>query len=118
MALDRRAAPTDKGIKCPACGYQTSTVKDSRPTDDHTAIRRRRLCLKCGARGTTFESYASPDDRAAVLRGADLQRALQACPVHQRRLVEHLIFQIAADAERDAEAADIAQRVTADDSAN
>ena len=112
--------PTDKGIKCPSCGHPTSTVKDSRPTDDSTAIRRRRLCLRCGARATTFERYApSLDDADAARRGAQLQLALESCPAHQRRLIETLIYQMAADTNRirDAEAADIAERVT-DDSAN
>lgn len=104
----------DKGIKCPSCGHQTSTVKDSRPTDDYTAIRRRRHCLRCGVRSTTFERFAaSIEDRDASERGAKLQHALEACPVHQRRIIETLIYQMAADANRirDAEAADIAAEV-------
>lgn len=42
-------------MRCPFCGHEDSQVKDSRPTDDGTAIRRRRQCEGCGARFTTFE---------------------------------------------------------------
>lgn len=42
-------------MRCPFCGNDDSQVKDSRPTEDHAAIRRRRLCTNCGARFTTFE---------------------------------------------------------------
>ena len=90
--------PTDKGIKCPSCGHPTSTVKDSRPTDEGTAIRRRRLCLRCGTRSTTYETYVSEADREALSRGADLQRALEFMPQNQRRLIESLILTIAAEA--------------------
>jgi transcriptional repressor NrdR len=42
-------------LRCPFCGNDDSQVKDSRPTDDNAAIRRRRQCEGCGARFTTFE---------------------------------------------------------------
>ena len=42
-------------MKCPFCGSDDTQVKDSRPTEDNTAIRRRRSCTACGARFTTFE---------------------------------------------------------------
>jgi transcriptional repressor NrdR len=42
-------------MRCPFCAYDDSQVKDSRPTEDNTAIRRRRQCGSCGARFTTFE---------------------------------------------------------------
>ena len=42
-------------MRCPFCAYDNSQVKDSRPTEDNTAIRRRRQCDSCGARFTTFE---------------------------------------------------------------
>ena len=42
-------------MKCPYCGYLESKVIDSRPTDDNTAIRRRRECLSCEKRFTTYE---------------------------------------------------------------
>jgi transcriptional repressor NrdR len=42
-------------MRCPFCGHEDTQVKDSRPTEDNTAIRRRRFCPGCGARFTTFE---------------------------------------------------------------
>jgi transcriptional repressor NrdR len=42
-------------MRCPFCGHEDSQVKDSRPTDDGSAIRRRRQCEGCAARFTTFE---------------------------------------------------------------
>ena len=42
-------------MRCPFCSHDDSQVKDSRPTEDGTAIRRRRQCEDCGARFTTFE---------------------------------------------------------------
>ena len=42
-------------MKCPYCGYDESKVIDSRPTDEGERIRRRRECLKCGKRFTTYE---------------------------------------------------------------
>jgi transcriptional repressor NrdR len=42
-------------LRCPFCAHEDSQVKDSRPTEDGNAIRRRRQCESCGARFTTFE---------------------------------------------------------------
>ena len=42
-------------MRCPFCGHSDSQVKDSRPTEDNAAIRRRRFCPECGSRWTTFE---------------------------------------------------------------
>ena len=42
-------------MKCPFCGHQDTQVKDSRPSDDGSAIRRRRSCPNCNGRFTTFE---------------------------------------------------------------
>jgi transcriptional repressor NrdR len=42
-------------MRCPFCGHDDTQVKDSRPTDDNSSIRRRRQCPACGARFTTFE---------------------------------------------------------------
>ena len=42
-------------MRCPFCGHLESQVKDSRPSEDGAAIRRRRLCPQCGGRFTTFE---------------------------------------------------------------
>ncbi len=53
---------TDEGaeaMKCPYCGFIESKVIDSRPTDDSNSIRRRRECLKCQKRFTTYEKLES-----------------------------------------------------------
>ena len=42
-------------MRCPFCGHNDTQVKDSRPTEDNAAIRRRRSCPECSARWTTFE---------------------------------------------------------------
>jgi transcriptional repressor NrdR len=42
-------------MRCPFCGHAESQVKDSRPSEDGAAIRRRRMCPECGGRFTTFE---------------------------------------------------------------
>ena len=42
-------------MRCPFCAHDDTQVKDSRPTEDNTAIRRRRQCDSCGGRFTTFE---------------------------------------------------------------
>ena len=46
-------------MKCPFCGYDESKVMDSRPTDEGARIRRRRECLQCGKRFTTYEIIES-----------------------------------------------------------
>ncbi len=45
-------------MRCPSCGYLESKVVDSRAADDGASIRRRRECLACGARFTTYERLA------------------------------------------------------------
>jgi|TARA_R100001129_G_scaffold65293_1_gene44596 transcriptional repressor NrdR len=42
-------------LRCPFCGSENTSVKDSRSAEDNTAVRRRRVCESCGARFTTFE---------------------------------------------------------------
>lgn len=79
-------------MKCPFCGYTESKVIDSRPTDEDSRIRRRRECLGCGKRFTTYEIIESLPvivvkkdksreafDRAKLLGG--LLRACEKRPV-------------------------------------
>ena len=79
-------------MKCPYCGYGESKVIDSRPTEDDEKIRRRRECLSCGRRFTTYEIVESTPlmvvkkdksrqlfDREKLLRG--LVRACDKRPV-------------------------------------
>src|ERR1700719_4100225 len=88
-------------MRCPFCGNEDTQVKDSRPTDDNAAIRRRRQCPNCGARFTTFErvqlreltvvkknGQREPFDRDKLMRS--MQVALRKRPVEGER-VERVI---------------------------
>ncbi|MCB9991322.1 MAG: transcriptional repressor NrdR [Rhodospirillales bacterium] len=79
-------------MRCPFCSSEESQVKDSRPTEDNSAIRRRRSCPACGARFTTFErvqlremtvlkagSRRQPFDRDKMIKS--MQIALRKRPV-------------------------------------
>ena len=58
-------------MRCPFCAHDDSQVKDSRPTEDNTAIRRRRQCNSCGARFTTFERVQLRDITVLKSGGPD-----------------------------------------------
>ena len=57
-------------MRCPFCGSEDTQVKDSRPTEDNTAIRRRRHCVDCGSRFTTFERVQLRDLTVTKKQGA------------------------------------------------
>ena len=91
-------------MKCPYCGYTESKVVDSRPTDESERIRRRRECLKCSKRFTTYEVIESVPivvikkdksreafDRQKLLTG--LLRACEKRPVSLDTL-EHIVGEI------------------------
>ena len=84
-------------MRCPYCGSEDSQVKDSRPAEDGTAIRRRRICPDCGGRFTTFERVQlrelmvlkktgrkAPFDRDKLLRSFEI--ALRKRPVDRDRI--------------------------------
>jgi len=84
-------------MRCPFCAHEDSQVKDSRPTEDGSAIRRRRQCEDCGARFTTFErtqlreltvlksqNRREPFDRGKLERSLDI--ALRKRPVPPERI--------------------------------
>jgi transcriptional repressor NrdR len=84
-------------MRCPFCGNEDTQVKDSRPTDDNAAIRRRRPCGNCGARFTTFErvqlrelvvvksnGQREPFERDKLMRS--MQTSLRKRPVDAERL--------------------------------
>jgi len=88
-------------MRCPFCGHDDTQVKDSRPSDDNAAIRRRRLCPGCGGRFTTFERVQlreltviktagrrEPFDREKLERA--IHHALRKRPVEAER-VERMI---------------------------
>ena len=79
-------------MKCPYCGYKESKVVDSRPADESSSIRRRRECLKCEKRFTTYETVESLPmvvikkdgsrqsfDRSKVLRRSEERRVGKEC---------------------------------------
>ncbi len=84
-------------MKCPYCGYQESKVVDSRHSEDGTSIRRRRECLSCQKRFTTYETVESlpivvvkkDNSRQAFDRNKVLNGMVRACekrPVSLREL--------------------------------
>lgn len=91
-------------LKCPFCGFEDSKVIDSRATDDNMAIRRRRECLKCNKRYTTYEkvedipilvikkdSNREYFDKSKIING--LIKACQKRPV-SRQQIENIAFEI------------------------
>ena len=88
-------------MRCPYCGSLETQVKDSRPTDDASSIRRRRVCPDCGGRFTTFERVQLrelvvvkksgrrvPFDRDKLMRSLEI--ALRKRPVDPER-VERMV---------------------------
>ena len=84
-------------MRCPFCASPDSQVKDSRPSEDGAAIRRRRLCPECGGRFTTFERVQlreltilkrsgrrTPFDRDKLMRSLEI--ALRKRPVDNERV--------------------------------
>ena len=98
-------------MRCPFCGNEETQVKDSRPSEDNAAIRRRRSCPECGQRFTTFErvqlremtvvkagNRRQPFDRDK-LRGG-LERASHKRPVRPEA-IDELVNRIEKKAVRD-----------------
>ncbi len=83
-------------MRCPFCGHMESQVKDSRPSEDGAAIRRRRLCPECGGRFTTFE-------RVQLRELTILKRSGRRSPFDREKLVRSISIAIRKrpiDAER------------------
>lgn len=68
-------------MRCPFCAHDDSQVKDSRPTEDNTAIRRRRQCESCGARFTTFERVQLRD--ITVVKSNDAREPFDRAKIEQ-----------------------------------
>jgi transcriptional repressor NrdR len=114
-------------MRCPYCGHDASQVKDSRPTEDGTAIRRRRQCEDCGARFTTFERIILRDvvvlksngEREAFDRDKLLRSVTIACrkrpidPARIERLVSGIQRQLETSGEAEVPTDDIGARVMA-----
>lgn len=102
-------------MRCPYCGAADSQVKDSRPTEDGAAIRRRRACPECGGRFTTFERVQLreltvlkrsgrrvPFDRDKLMRS--VQVALRKRPVDPdrvERMVSGIVRQLESRGEQE-----------------
>ncbi len=98
-------------MRCPFCANDDSQVKDSRPTEDSTSIRRRRQCGSCGARFTTFERVQlreivivkSGDRREAFDRSKLEQSVTLAC--RKRGVTEEQIDRLVSGIQRQVETA-------------
>lgn len=102
-------------MRCPFCGFNDTAVKDSRTSDDHATIKRRRFCGECGARFTTLERVQLRDfmvikqdgtkvpfDRDKMHRS--IAMALRKRPVDQQkieRIVNSLVRKLETTAENE-----------------
>ena len=94
-------------MKCPYCGYLESKVVDSRPADEWASIRRRRECLSCHKRFTTYETVESvpirigkkDGSRQRCDRGKVLRGMIHAC--EKRPVPLALLEKISAEIEQD-----------------
>lgn len=108
-------------MRCPYCSCDDTQVKDSRPTEDNTTIRRRRICADCGGRFTTFERIQlreltvlkrsgrrTPFDRDKLARS--VQIALRKRPVEPERverMVTGIVRQLESSGEPEVESENI-----------
>jgi transcriptional repressor NrdR len=100
-------------MRCPYCGNPDTQVKDSRPSEDNTAIRRRRVCTDCGGRFTTFErvqlrelmvvkrnNRRVPFDRDKLMRSVQVAlRKRQVDPERVDRMVSGIVRQLESTGE-------------------
>jgi transcriptional repressor NrdR len=98
-------------MRCPFCAHDDSQVKDSRPTEDSTAIRRRRQCEGCGARFTTFErvqlrevTVVKSGDRREPFDRAKLEQSI-ALAVRKRGIEQERLDQLVSGIQRQVETA-------------
>jgi transcriptional repressor NrdR len=112
-------------MRCPYCGGENTQVKDSRPSEDHTAIRRRRVCPGCGGRFTTFERIQLreltvlkkngrrvPFDRDKLVRSVQValrKRAVE--PERVERMVNGVVRQLESSGESDVTSEEIGRLV-------
>ncbi len=112
-------------MRCPFCGHEDSQVKDSRPTEDAGAIRRRRQCEGCAARFTTFERIQlreltvlksedkrEPFDREKLLRSVAIAaRKRPIDPVRLEKLVSGIQRQLETQGESEVRSGRIGEMV-------
>ncbi len=108
-------------MKCPYCGYKEDKVVDSRATAEESAVRRRRECLKCGKRFTTYEyieevslmvikkdGRREPFDRKKILAG--IMKACEKRPISMDKM-EEIIGQIERAVQKKSDREVISSRV-------
>ena len=102
-------------MRCPFCGFEDTQVKDSRPSQDQSAIRRRRSCSSCGSRFTTFErvqlreltvikrdNSRSPFDREKLMRSVSIAtRKRPVEPEDIERMVNGIVRRLETSGESD-----------------
>jgi transcriptional repressor NrdR len=98
-------------MRCPFCAHDDSQVKDSRPTEDSSAIRRRRQCEGCGARFTTFErvqlrevAVVKSGERREPFDRGKLEQSI-ALAVRKRGIEQERIDQLVSGIQRQVETA-------------
>ena len=114
-------------MRCPFCGSENSQVKDSRPSDENSAIRRRRVCSDCSGRFTTFERVQLRDlvvvkksGRKVPFNRDKLSRSIEVAlrkrpiePERIERLVTGLVRQLESSGETEISSAEIGELVMA-----
>ena len=112
-------------MRCPFCSHENSQVKDSRPAEDGSSIRRRRQCEDCGARFTTFEriqlrelTVVKSEERREAFDRGKLERSIEiACrkrpvsPERIERLASSIQRQIETSGESEMPSARIGEMV-------
>ncbi len=112
-------------MRCPYCSGENTQVKDSRPTEENAAIRRRRVCPDCGGRFTTFERVQlrelvvakrsgrkAPFDRDKLVRSIDI--ALRKRPIEPERterMVSGIVRQLESSGETEVKSSEIGELV-------
>ncbi len=96
-------------MRCPFCSHDTSQVKDSRPSEDGSSIRRRRQCEDCGARFTTFErvqlrelTVVKSENRREPFDRAKLERSV-AIACRKRAVPQERIDKLVSSIQRQVE---------------
>jgi transcriptional repressor NrdR len=112
-------------MRCPFCNSEETQVKDSRPTGDNTAIRRRRACTDCGARFTTFErvqireltvvkknGQRSPFEREKLERSVSIAtRKRQVDPDKLDRMINGIVRQLESSGDQEVSSEKIGELV-------
>jgi transcriptional repressor NrdR len=112
-------------MRCPYCQNADTQVKDSRPTEDNTAIRRRRACPNCGGRFTTFEriqlrdltvvkknGQRIPFDRDKLARSIDIAiRKRPVDPERVERMINAIVRQLESSGESEIDSVRIGELV-------